>query len=535
MAFTGQVGGSLSYPGNIVPGAGSGSTPLNASVTNTLNLSQSIDVIKVISLDVTSTLTFTQTVAHIIGEDVTSTLTFTQTIDFTKEKLVPVIDNLVFTQTISANHTSNKLVNHNLNLNQTITKNYSLNRSITQSLNLTQSISHVVTRPITNTLTFTQTVSYLKTKKITSTLELQQLIDRNLISNRTITQLFTPFQHISLNKISNLSVTSNLNFTQSVQAYRVYGLEHHLNLTQTIEVDSTKTIQHILTFDQEINYNAIRNIVQTQKLNLKQTITVNKVVSKSIVNVLAFDQFIKQRRGYNLTVTDTLNLTQNLVRTRYNLTVTSSLNLTQSINRSRISTLNVQSNLNLQSILNKQSITFLTVSHLLDFRDSYTRYMGGVEIEVPTLLVAKSQRFTSFQYGTEVIILPNPNFGDGEGNTGLFSIRRGWRGKSYTYVKKTDFRKLSYTFNISLKKSIELEGFLERNNSNLLEMRNWKGEIWKVFITNNPIEFHAVGRAESCDQERVEVTLDLEGIRLGTNSYDLTLRPGTEKTAKVRR
>jgi hypothetical protein len=88
----------------------------------------------------------------------------------------------------------------------------------------------------------------------------------------------------------------------------------------------------------------------------------------------------------------------------------------------------------------------------------------------------------------------------------------------YTYVKRTDLRRLVYTFALRENKALELRNFVTKNLSKPVTLTNWKGESWFGYIMTNPTDLdHKERWAGNCDiktgQEMVEVKLEFEGVK----------------------
>jgi hypothetical protein len=111
------------------------------------------------------------------------------------------------------------------------------------------------------------------------------------------------------------------------------------------------------------------------------------------------------------------------------------------------------------------------------------------------------------------VVLPCPLFGDTESYTGEMNLKRTMTGDTYTYVKKTGTEKLKYSWNLGTYKAIELRDFLIAHCQELITLQNFKGEIWYVFLTNNPFEFSHAARWQPSG-ERVDITLEFEGVKL---------------------
>lgn len=491
-------------------------------VVSTLNLSQSILVNIVSNQAVISTLTLTQDIGDYrqIDEDLTSTLDLDQTVDFQKYNYEAVTSILTFTEAQTVQKLIQKDVHSTINLYHLVLVKKVIHLSVTSNLNLTQTQTGRASKSVSNTLTLTQTIHVDFVKTVHQSLEFTQSIQRQLTANRTVLQNPGLHQTLARNILARRSVSSTLNLTQSIVVHKVKFVNHSLNLTQTVDVISSKPVKSILTFAESITFNQIRNLAQSDVLILTQSIEVDKVLNRTVVpSVLAFDQYITVHKTHNLSVTSNLNLTQNIVRERFFLNVNSTLNLSQSVSAHRIHTVSVSSTLALSQSLSLNTSLRRTVVSNLIFLPYFTKPLNGIDIQIPILIVGKTQRFTLLKSRLRAITLPNPIFGDGESNTGIFTLRRGMQGKTYTYVKTTDFRKLAYTFWVPRIKAYELIDFVSESNSEVIDIENWKGEIWRTLISNNPTDFTSVERYASEKQfddqrEKVEVRLEFEGFRL---------------------
>lgn len=153
----------------------------------------------------------------------------------------------------------------------------------------------------------------------------------------------------------------------------------------------------------------------------------------------------------------------------------------------------------------------------------YTQILGYQTVP-PFMGVPSSPRkvfpFCTLQVPQLAITLPAPEFNDSEAYAGIFTIRRSMNGNTVTYVHRLNTSKLKYDFLIGLPKMFELERYLLNYNSSTHTLTNWKGEIWIVLITNNPMEFsskrrYSNGLGDSFDDiEQVAVTLEFEGTRI---------------------
>jgi len=112
----------------------------------------------------------------------------------------------------------------------------------------------------------------------------------------------------------------------------------------------------------------------------------------------------------------------------------------------------------------------------------------------------------------QTIILPNPEFNDGENHVVAMTTKRAKDGTLYSYVETSGNKALTLVFNITLKKVREMRGFLLNYYDADWRMKDWRGDYWRVKLVVNPVEFTSRGREMvSNGRERWSMTLELEG------------------------
>jgi len=111
------------------------------------------------------------------------------------------------------------------------------------------------------------------------------------------------------------------------------------------------------------------------------------------------------------------------------------------------------------------------------------------------------------------IILPAPLLGDKENTVSQSAVKRAMDGTTYTYVNRSPNRLLSYTFNLSRAKGLELKAFLEDHNGDTMWMQDWKGATWSVNLMTNPVSF-VQNRRSAPNGPNVGVNLQFEGVKI---------------------
>lgn len=110
-------------------------------------------------------------------------------------------------------------------------------------------------------------------------------------------------------------------------------------------------------------------------------------------------------------------------------------------------------------------------------------------------------------------VLPNPQLADIENCDIKINIKRSMTGKKRTYVQGGGKRKLSYNFNLTRQKGLELRAFILAYSGSQILLTNYLEETWVVYLMNNPFEFTSSARGAPAG-DLVTIKLDFEGIKL---------------------
>lgn len=262
------------------------------------------------------------------------------------------------------------------------------------------------------------------------------------------------------------------------------------------QVTYNRTISQTLNLVQNIGLKRPKlNVIQT--LSLNQSIGIITVRNKTISQTLTLTQAIEPSRP----LTNTLTITQTVVGYKvYNRSVVQSLNLQQSVNRNIVSNQHISQTL----IFNPPTLRSTPITGSKRF-EYYTSPVIGILIPRKCLVILSTSNQT--------VVLPCPQFGDSEAYQGTINLKRTMTGSTLTYIKQTELKKLKYTFQLGTRKYLELRDFILAHPAEVITLTNWKGEIWYVYITNNPVEFTVSGRWQPVG-ELTEVTLEFEGVKL---------------------
>lgn len=112
---------------------------------------------------------------------------------------------------------------------------------------------------------------------------------------------------------------------------------------------------------------------------------------------------------------------------------------------------------------------------------------------------------------TTTVLLPNPQFGDGETPTHSVAMKQSMNGTLYAYVKSNARSKLQYNLTLSRMKALELRAFIQAYYRAKVRLTNHKGEVWDVYFTINPFEFTSKDRSSDPGNSTMEISLEFEG------------------------
>lgn len=119
---------------------------------------------------------------------------------------------------------------------------------------------------------------------------------------------------------------------------------------------------------------------------------------------------------------------------------------------------------------------------------------------------------------TTVTLLPNPVFSDSEGLDVTVDYKESMNGTRHSYVTNPGTTKLTYEFqNMGRGKMLEIQEFLIAYIGEEIRLRNFKDEVWKVFITSDPHTFaHDQLSVASGGprQESGNFTLEFTGVKI---------------------
>lgn len=407
-------------------------------------------------------------------------------------------------------------VNHTLSLTQAVTIGRVLN--VNQSLSLVHDVDVEIVNNTSgeHTLTLTQSVDVSITyeRSITSTLTLSSVESDENDFERTLDSTLTLVQALRLSR--PLVADSTLVLSQDTDVAVVKLATNALTLSQDVDlfIGYAKHVTNTLILSQEVDFTRNVGGVSQSVSGLSHSVGHSLVKTRNVESILS--------------------MAVEVVRDRTNDTRTSSLALVQTAGQQRIITRSVQHTLVLESEVARETTLNLGVSNALTFKSQHSRRTGIASMPVVTIPSAYYVRVASVRQNVDSscdpyrgtlcileipglsVILPTAEFDDTQSYNGRVSIKRSMNGQRRIYHRKMGIaQKLTYDFIIDRRKAIELRSFLLQANSIPVKLTNWKGEVWQVLITNNPLTFTEEKYwGPQPGGNKSSITLEFEGARI---------------------
>lgn len=399
---------------------------------------------------VSNTLVLTQTVVKNNEISVSSTLTLTQ--QAMPRVFFESVDNdLTITQDAVAGLSKVRRSFANLFPTQTVSRQMIYERSVSHTIPLTQSLKRVYELSVSNTLALTQANTVTNSKYITQTLALTQVVGLQKVLGRSVANTLPLLDTTRLNKTLNIGVSSPLALQQE----------------RTRTKARAETVSHTLTLTNEVV--RLKIFAAASSLaDLSQTVTVQRILNRSVASILAPTQLLFRNVTYNRSLSSTLVFKPDRIQ------------------RIRIGGLT--------------EVTFPGV---------FVRSVRGITADCGEV----NYRTIVLQAGGRNVILPRPEFGDREANTGTFTLSHSMTGVQRTTVKRSNTEVLNWTFDVRYDKFKELEDFLFTANTEAFIIDDHKGRLWVGKLLSNPITFADSREPIRC-QSKVTFALDFEALRL---------------------
>jgi hypothetical protein len=253
-------------------------------------------------------------------------------------------------------------------------------------------------------------------------------------------------------------------------------------------------------------------------LVISQSVVVIKKVSIGAENTLDIEQLIEYAMPNLRVVVQELTISQNIHKNvQSQKTAPNTLNLSQVVSvihahgRRLHQVIHIVNNNHLKArpAVSSQLLIFHQIINCIKGRTNnlFEHSLTFRQIVYGTLATDYVVLQAPFDAPQQIIILPDPQLDDTQSLMSDIIVYKSMNNTARTLVKRTRNQKLKYTFRLRRHISLALENFFDNYNAEWLQLRNWKGEIWKVKLTNNPLEFVQT-------QHWNEVNIEFEGVRL---------------------
>lgn len=112
------------------------------------------------------------------------------------------------------------------------------------------------------------------------------------------------------------------------------------------------------------------------------------------------------------------------------------------------------------------------------------------------------------------IALPNPRLSDVEQKVQFIDKKRSMNNTLYTYANDHGLWRLTCSWTLTRNKSMELQAFVQEFLADKIRITNHKGDVYEVYMENNPFEIQQTGRQVGSFKEHHSVSMTFEGVKL---------------------
>lgn len=366
---------------------------------------------------------------------------------------------------------------------------------------------------ISESLTFVETPTATRIRppvvaNISESLTLVNTLARSVSFLRNVTQTLT-LTGTTQGRIPGtfiLNISDRLEFFENLQKVSTW----YRNIAHTLTLVEEAKVRLPLIFDLAITESLIINQIATKTSTRQKNISQTLTLSENIV------RGARRRRN----IFENLSLVERNTPFRAkNAVVNEHLALTETLSRIRIIIANVHETVTFTESLGRGSTLNRNISEVLPLRGGMNKLVrtGNFEFFIHEAEVVKIPKkcFVMLECANTntAIVLPCPQPGDTQKGLHSQIVKRSMNNVLYTYVRRNDLQQLTYAFVIGRPKALDLQAFIETNISQVLTLTNWKGEIWKVQISNNPLEYLMQALFEF-EAERTEVSLEFQGVKI---------------------
>jgi D-alanyl-D-alanine carboxypeptidase len=501
---------------------------LNVTQTTTRNI--------VVSKAAANTLALTQVLKRVVPKSASNTITFSETLSGFAAK--PAVNTLNLGSVVAVVHANGRHASNTLALTQSVSCAKVFARTAASTVVFTESEHLVHERSVSETLTFVQNVNFVLSKRASNDLTLTQDVDeehyklRKLFANPVFTQ------DVVDDWVFERSVSNDITFTHNVVRLVEEDVTDTLTLTHSVDFTVAKNVISTLALTQSVVGLRVYGRSVTQNLALTQgTVGLSRVVTKRMLSILQLTHRGRIIPIHNRSVTDTFTPTQELHKEVFAEATNNFVTLSQDVQVLRVRNFNIVHVLGLTDVMGRNITKSFDITDTLTFPLERTREIriGNLtQVTIPNIVFSVSPRPQDQQtYVTttptqrrqrqvmtisvpgRTVVLPVPMFGDGEGNTDVFTMSYALDATIYTTVKKSGTRSFNFEWDLALSKAEELKEFVWDHNSKAMQINTWDGEIWIARMTTNPVSFADQLRPDPNESNsHIQVALEFEGVRI---------------------
>lgn len=444
------------------------------------------------------TLTFADASYRNVEGSVTESITLTDSFDILIAKLRDFTDTISFTATPVVETVLSRIFNESLSFNESYVRHWIGQKDSNDSLTFSEVCTAVAAKSTSDLITFSEVLDTFIVKTIHDVLDLVDTLAIEIVVTERETDLLELAELLRLNIVSRQLVSDMLVFTETSVAHRVKPVSDLITLTDVLSFTLSHGIHDTLTFSESLPVNKTLAVLSSDTVSFIDSITRSIIVTQVIEDLLTFNNILTKIYVFIRSLSDTVTFSDTLFREIHAETVTDTLTIAETLIVEKIATEEIPDN--------------LILTDTLTVEVHYVRHPADTLTVVDNTFAIVADRYMYLVGLTESIALPPPEFNDYYANRNKTIIKRAMDGTVRTFNKTNKQEKLHYDFVLTRAKADELRRFLDAEHNNLVTVTDWRGYRYQVKLSNDSVDFTEVARWEPCGN-KVITTLEFLGTR----------------------
>lgn len=410
-------------------------------------------------------------------------------------------------------------------------------QSFSDTVTFAETLSGVAAKVMGDTATFSDVISAFVAKVFRDTIEFNEMLTPDMEYHRGIFDQLVLYDSIPLTKVTRITLSDTLTFSDSMVGYEVHPLSPDtITLSDTVVGERSTPLNDTLTFTDTPSTLKTVNKTLGDNLLLQEIWTPNLVVERMIEDTIEFLDLMRGLRAKPATMSDSLTLTDGVLREVHVVNWSDTLTLIDTFSFNKDSTRTLADAVVFTDGMTLTKESNLLWNDLLAFADGYqvkirtnNSVNEGIRLVTPVLPtiptgatgyipspiwegVTRIRPQVVFIGQSMSVVMPTPEFNDFDANEGKIAVQRSMTGRFRVFSKRAEREKRNWRFVVPRHKADEFKAFLLAEINNELRITDWQGNHWLAKIKSDSVDFTETRRWAPCGNA-TDITIEIVGNR----------------------